>query len=152
LGNTPPSLPPSSILEVDFRYHVSAVGSHITSPTIILVALDIIDRPAFYLKHNVSDTGFCLRLQVKPTQTETTSFCWVHLNSYDLFGGCRQSQQFLFLYSPFYITTCFGLYRPSSGEMYTVVFRSYYAYNGSVFRLYSPYIYIYINRTNIYIY
>jgi hypothetical protein len=38
--------------------------------------LDIIDRPVFiykhrpvyFLKHNVSETGFCLRLQVKPTQ------------------------------------------------------------------------------------
>jgi hypothetical protein len=30
--------------------------------------LDINSRPVFYLKHNVSETGFCLRLQVKPTQ------------------------------------------------------------------------------------
>jgi hypothetical protein len=34
------------------------------------------------------------------------------------FWGCRQSQQFLFPYFPFHITTCFGLYRPSSGEIY----------------------------------
>jgi hypothetical protein len=27
--------------------------------------------------------------------------------------GCRQSQQFLFSYSTFYITKCFGLYRPT---------------------------------------
>jgi hypothetical protein len=27
--------------------------------------LDIIHRPFFYLKHSVSETGFCLRLQVK---------------------------------------------------------------------------------------
>jgi hypothetical protein len=40
-------------------------------------------------------------------------------------------------YSPIHITTCFHLYRPSSSEIYTVVFRSYYAYNGFVFRLYS---------------
>jgi hypothetical protein len=25
-------------------------------------------RPVYFSKHNVSDTGFCLRLQVKPTQ------------------------------------------------------------------------------------
>jgi hypothetical protein len=31
----------------------------------IIEFLDIIHRPAFYLKHNVSETGFCLRLQVK---------------------------------------------------------------------------------------
>jgi hypothetical protein len=59
---------------------------------------------------------------------------------YDFFWGCSQLQQFLFPYSPFYITACFGLYRPSSGEIYTVVFRSYYAYNRSVFRLVSYYI------------
>jgi hypothetical protein len=29
---------------------------------------DIIHRPVFYLKHKVSDTGVCLRVQVKPTQ------------------------------------------------------------------------------------
>jgi hypothetical protein len=27
--------------------------------------MDIIHRPVFYLKHNVSETGFCLRLQVE---------------------------------------------------------------------------------------
>jgi hypothetical protein len=31
--------------------------------------LDIIHRPVFYLKHDISDAaGFCLRLQVEPTQ------------------------------------------------------------------------------------
>jgi hypothetical protein len=40
-------------------------------------------------------------------------------------------------YSPFHITACFGLYRTSSGEIYTVAFKSYYASNGSIFRLYS---------------
>jgi hypothetical protein len=34
----------------------------------ITVFLDIIHRPVFYLKHKVSETGFCLRLQVIPTQ------------------------------------------------------------------------------------
>jgi hypothetical protein len=26
------------------------------------------DRPVYFSKHNVSETGFCLRFQVKPTQ------------------------------------------------------------------------------------
>jgi hypothetical protein len=26
------------------------------------------NRPVYFSKHNVSDTGICLRLQVKPTQ------------------------------------------------------------------------------------
>jgi hypothetical protein len=29
---------------------------------------NIIHRPVIYLKRNVSETGFCLRLQAKPTQ------------------------------------------------------------------------------------
>jgi hypothetical protein len=29
--------------------------------------MDIIYRPVIYLKHDVSETGFCLRLQVEPT-------------------------------------------------------------------------------------
>jgi hypothetical protein len=35
--------------------------------------------------------------------------------------GCRQSQQFLFPYSPFHFTTCLGLCRPSSDEKKTTV-------------------------------
>jgi hypothetical protein len=26
------------------------------------------NRPVYFSKHNISETGFCLRLQVKPTQ------------------------------------------------------------------------------------
>jgi hypothetical protein len=33
-----------------------------------LRGLDIIHRPALYLKHDISETGFCLRLQVETTQ------------------------------------------------------------------------------------
>jgi hypothetical protein len=32
--------------------------------------LDIIHRPVYTSKHNVSETGFCPRLQVKPTQLD----------------------------------------------------------------------------------
>jgi hypothetical protein len=74
-----------------------------------------------------------------------------------IFGGCILLRPLLWLvlgvpsiatifisYSPIHITTCYGLYRPSSGGIHTVVFKSYYAYNRSVLRLYSPYICIYI--------
>jgi hypothetical protein len=30
--------------------------------------LDIVHRPVFQLKHSISETGFCLHLQVEPTQ------------------------------------------------------------------------------------
>jgi hypothetical protein len=32
--------------------------------------MDIIYRPVFYLRHNVSETEFCLRLQVEITQLD----------------------------------------------------------------------------------
>jgi hypothetical protein len=35
---------------------------------ITIAILDIIHRPVFHLKHNVSETGFCLRIQVEHTQ------------------------------------------------------------------------------------
>jgi hypothetical protein len=33
-----------------------------------ITILDIVHRPLFYLKHGVSETGFCLRLQAESTQ------------------------------------------------------------------------------------
>jgi hypothetical protein len=35
---------------------------------ITVTTVGITHRPVFYLKHDVSETGFCLRLQVEPTQ------------------------------------------------------------------------------------
>jgi hypothetical protein len=35
---------------------------------ITITILDIIRLADFYLKHDVSETGFCFRLQVEPTQ------------------------------------------------------------------------------------
>jgi hypothetical protein len=35
---------------------------------ITITILDIIYHPVFYLKHDVSETTFCPRLQVEPTQ------------------------------------------------------------------------------------
>jgi hypothetical protein len=35
---------------------------------ITITILDTNHRPVFYLKHVVSETGFCIRLQVEPTQ------------------------------------------------------------------------------------
>jgi hypothetical protein len=63
-----------------------------------ITILDIIHRPVFYLKHHVSEAGFCLRLKVEPTQispaerailclrteTETYSFSWAHLSRFHL--------------------------------------------------------------------
>jgi hypothetical protein len=34
---------------------------------ITIIVLDIIHRPAFYVKHNISEIEFCLRAQVEPT-------------------------------------------------------------------------------------
>jgi hypothetical protein len=38
---------------------------------ITITILDIIHRPVFYLKHDVSETGLCLRIQVEPTQLDS---------------------------------------------------------------------------------
>jgi hypothetical protein len=35
---------------------------------IIIITLDIIHYTLFYLKHNVLETGFCIRIQAEPTQ------------------------------------------------------------------------------------
>jgi hypothetical protein len=47
----------------------------------IIVFLDIIYRPVFNLKHNLLETGLCLRLQVKPTQ----------LGPIDIAGPCLRT-------------------------------------------------------------
>jgi hypothetical protein len=43
---------------------------------ITITILDIIHRPVFYLKH-VSETGFCLCLQVEPTQVGPTEIVFL---------------------------------------------------------------------------
>jgi hypothetical protein len=61
---------------------------------ITFTILDIIHRPVLYLKHNVSETGFYLRLQVEPTQlgpmdtisllfadSETICIDWYHITT-----------------------------------------------------------------------
>jgi hypothetical protein len=35
-----------------------------------ITILDIIHRPVFYLKHDVSETEICLRLQMEPSQLD----------------------------------------------------------------------------------
>jgi hypothetical protein len=45
-----------------------------------IMFLDIIHRPVFILKYKVTETGFCLRLQVKPTQLGTNSIDWAKLS------------------------------------------------------------------------
>jgi hypothetical protein len=43
--------------------HVRSLG--LSFFTVTITILDIIQLPVFYLKHDVSETGFCLRLQVE---------------------------------------------------------------------------------------
>jgi hypothetical protein len=54
---------PVKVSEVRF------ISRNICALTIIMF-LDIIHRVVHFLKHNVSETGFCLRPQVKPTQLD----------------------------------------------------------------------------------
>jgi hypothetical protein len=58
------------------NYHYEKVQSVVVSITITI--LDIIHRPVFYFKDNVSETGFSLRLQVEHIQLgliDTASLC-----------------------------------------------------------------------------
>jgi hypothetical protein len=43
----------------------SCIYSFVTVVHYSITILDIIYRPGFYFKHNVSKTGFCRRLQTK---------------------------------------------------------------------------------------
>jgi hypothetical protein len=60
-----------------------------------ITTLDIIHGPVFYLKHGISETGFCLRLQVELSQVGQTdrasirlrtreTFYWAHLSRFRL--------------------------------------------------------------------
>jgi hypothetical protein len=51
---------------------------------ITITTLDIIQRPVFDFKHNISETEFCPRLQVKTTKTGTSSISWAELNKFHL--------------------------------------------------------------------
>jgi hypothetical protein len=46
---------------------VAIVTMHTACFNIAITIVDIIHRPVFYLKYNVSETGFCLRIQAEPT-------------------------------------------------------------------------------------
>jgi hypothetical protein len=60
--------------------------------SVTVTILDIIQRPVFYLKHDLSEAGFCRRLQVEPTQlgpvsgpeTEASCSYWAQLSRFHL--------------------------------------------------------------------
>jgi hypothetical protein len=49
--------------------------------------LDIIHRPVYFSKHNVSETGFCLCVQVIPTQLGPIDRASPYLVSFNRFRG-----------------------------------------------------------------
>jgi hypothetical protein len=77
---------------------------------ITITILEFIHRPVFYLKHKVSETEFCFRLQVEPIQfgpdrqsyslspdigccpkEETSSIYWTQLSMFDMKTGTEFS-------------------------------------------------------------
>jgi hypothetical protein len=64
------------------------------SPYKSIIILDSIQRPVFYLKHDVSETEFCLRRQMEPSQMgpikraslflRTSSLFWAQLSRFHL--------------------------------------------------------------------
>jgi hypothetical protein len=57
------------------------IGLWLWYVNIAITILDIIHRRFFYLKQDVSETGFCLRLQEVPTQLGTTDIKYFRHNS-----------------------------------------------------------------------
>jgi hypothetical protein len=47
-------------------------NTRVLSEDVSITILDIIHRPVFYLRHDVSETGLYLHLQVELTQTPAT--------------------------------------------------------------------------------
>jgi hypothetical protein len=45
---------------------------------------DIFNLAVFYFKHDLSETGFCLRLQVEPTQEDLIDIATSRLQSHKL--------------------------------------------------------------------
>jgi hypothetical protein len=58
----------SALLETDCKLIFEGKDKVKYMFNINITILDIIHRPAVYLKHNVSETRLCLRLQVEPSQ------------------------------------------------------------------------------------
>jgi hypothetical protein len=56
----------SASIERVWKLHAFCYGLHISILTNTI--LDIFHCPVLYLKHNIFVIGFCLRLQVEPTQ------------------------------------------------------------------------------------
>jgi hypothetical protein len=52
------------ILNISLQYRILKIAVWCTN----VIFLDIIRRSVYILKHDVSENGLCLRLQVKPTQ------------------------------------------------------------------------------------
>jgi hypothetical protein len=57
--------------------------SKINGDNITITILDTDHRPVLYLKHDVSETGFCLRRRFSP-ETENSSLHWAHLSRFRL--------------------------------------------------------------------
>jgi hypothetical protein len=58
--------------------HVGNFFLYVLNLLTYIIILDIIHHPVFYLKLNVSETGFCILLQVEPAQmgpTDRASLC-----------------------------------------------------------------------------
>jgi hypothetical protein len=68
-----------------------SIGVCLRYINITITIMGIIHRPVFYMKHDVSETGFCLRLQTETAQfgllsadTHISSIYWVHLIRFHL--------------------------------------------------------------------
>jgi hypothetical protein len=66
-------VPHMKVMELRIKLQVTFPHPHLLKMInirliVTTTVLGIIQHPVFYLKHNVSETGFCVCLQVEPTQ------------------------------------------------------------------------------------
>jgi hypothetical protein len=69
-----------------YRSETITTTNSLTVQDCTITILDIVHRPVFYLKHEVSETGFCLRLPEEPTNLGpivTASLCMLTASQTD---------------------------------------------------------------------
>jgi hypothetical protein len=75
-------------IHYEFSRLMVSIGLKLLYANITVTVLDIIHHPVFYLKQDVSETGFCLHLQVDRSQlgseTEVSTIYWSQLSRFHL--------------------------------------------------------------------
>jgi hypothetical protein len=71
-------------ITIDINHTIRSIGLRLWYINITITILDIIHRLVFFLKHLISEAGFCLCLHVVPRQRLANSFYWARLSRFHL--------------------------------------------------------------------